>query len=114
MIPVSAPFQPAWAAPTTRLAGSANRIGPQSAVFQVHSAEAVIVEAPFSERPRADAMATRVPGLALGTVIRRRFSATAAGSSLEPSPPLRLAYRPSDTPPSRVGLPPAALPVPSV
>ncbi|WP_298965343.1 peptidoglycan editing factor PgeF [uncultured Methylobacterium sp.] len=37
-----------------------------ASVFQVHSAEAVIVEAPFSERPRADAMATRVPGLALG------------------------------------------------
>ncbi len=30
--PVNAPFQPAWAAPTTPSAGSANRIGPQSAV----------------------------------------------------------------------------------
>ena len=29
--PVSAPFQPAWAAPMTRALGSANRIGPQSA-----------------------------------------------------------------------------------
>ncbi|MGE7417546.1 peptidoglycan editing factor PgeF [Methylobacterium tarhaniae] len=35
-------------------------------LYQVHSAEAVVVEAPFAERPRADAMATRVPGLALG------------------------------------------------
>ncbi|GJD51007.1 Polyphenol oxidase [Methylobacterium crusticola] len=35
-------------------------------LYQVHSAEAVAVAAPFSERPRADAMATRVPGLALG------------------------------------------------
>ncbi len=35
-------------------------------LYQVHSAEALVVEAPFAERPRADAMATRVPGLALG------------------------------------------------
>ena len=35
-------------------------------LYQVHSAEAVVVEAPFPERPRADAMATRVPGLGLG------------------------------------------------
>ncbi|KMO13501.1 peptidoglycan editing factor PgeF [Methylobacterium platani] len=35
-------------------------------LYQVHSAECVIVEAPFAERPRADAMATRVPGLGLG------------------------------------------------
>ncbi len=37
-------------------------------LFQVHSAEVVTVEAPFptAERPRADAMVTRVPGLALG------------------------------------------------
>ncbi|MGX7706777.1 peptidoglycan editing factor PgeF [Methylobacterium sp. Gmos1] len=35
-------------------------------LYQVHSADAVVVEAPFAERPRADAMATRVPGLALG------------------------------------------------
>ncbi|TGE01480.1 peptidoglycan editing factor PgeF [Methylobacterium nonmethylotrophicum] len=35
-------------------------------LYQVHSAEAVIVERPFAERPRADAMATRVPGVALG------------------------------------------------
>lgn len=35
-------------------------------LYQVHSAEAVVVEAPFAERPRADAMATRVPGLGLG------------------------------------------------
>ena len=35
-------------------------------LYQIHSAEALVVEAPFTERPRADAMATRVPGLALG------------------------------------------------
>ncbi|WP_375466257.1 peptidoglycan editing factor PgeF [uncultured Methylobacterium sp.] len=37
-------------------------------LYQVHSAEAVVVEAPFApaDRPRADAMVTRVPGLALG------------------------------------------------
>lgn len=37
-------------------------------LYQVHSAEVVTVEAPFAAamRPRADAMVTRVPGLALG------------------------------------------------
>ncbi len=35
-------------------------------LYQIHSAEALVVEAPLKERPRADAMATRVPGLALG------------------------------------------------
>lgn len=35
-------------------------------LYQIHSAEAVVVEAPFPERPRADAMATRVTGLGLG------------------------------------------------
>ncbi|MGF3024865.1 peptidoglycan editing factor PgeF [Methylobacterium aquaticum] len=35
-------------------------------LYQIHSAEAVVVEAPFAERPRADAMVTREPGLALG------------------------------------------------
>lgn len=36
-------------------------------LYQVHSAEVVTVEAPFAEeRPKADAMVTRVPGLALG------------------------------------------------
>lgn len=43
---------------------------PQALVslFQVHSAEVVTVEAPFplDRRPRADAMVSRVPGLALG------------------------------------------------
>ena len=39
-----------------------------ASLYQVHSAEAVVVEAPFpmNERPKADAMVTRVPGLALG------------------------------------------------
>jgi polyphenol oxidase len=37
-------------------------------LYQVHSADAVAVEAPWTaaDRPRADAMATRSPGLALG------------------------------------------------
>lgn len=37
-------------------------------LYQVHSAEIVTVEAPFpqAERPKADGMVTRVPGLALG------------------------------------------------
>ncbi len=36
--------------------------------YQVHSAEAVIIEAPFDaeSRPRCDGIVTRVPGLALG------------------------------------------------
>lgn len=44
--------------PAERLAG----------LYQIHSAEVVTVEAPFAtaERPRADAMVTRVAGLALG------------------------------------------------
>ncbi|MGY2047459.1 peptidoglycan editing factor PgeF [Methylobacterium sp. JK268] len=43
-------------------------VAPASLVslYQVHSADCVIVEAPFPERPRADGMATRVPGLGLG------------------------------------------------
>ena len=37
-------------------------------VHQVHSPDVAIVEAPWpGDRPRADAMATRTPGLALGT-----------------------------------------------
>lgn len=37
-------------------------------LYQVHSADVVTVEAPFppNDRPKADAMVTRVPGLALG------------------------------------------------
>lgn len=35
-------------------------------VFQVHSADAVTVDAPLSERPRADALVTDRPGLVLG------------------------------------------------
>jgi polyphenol oxidase len=40
--------------------------GRLASVYQVHSADCLIVEAPFAERPKADGMATRVPGLALG------------------------------------------------
>ncbi|MEX6505749.1 peptidoglycan editing factor PgeF [Jiella sp. M17.18] len=37
--------------------------------WQVHSAEAVVVDAPFSgERPKVDAVVTRTPGLAVGVV----------------------------------------------
>ena len=47
-------------------------VGQARAVFvnQIHSADAVIVTAPFAdeERPEADAMATAVPGLALTIV----------------------------------------------
>ncbi|TNC11090.1 peptidoglycan editing factor PgeF [Methylobacterium terricola] len=43
-------------------------VAPENLVslYQIHSPEVVVVEAPFAERPRADAMVTRVPGLALG------------------------------------------------
>ena len=37
-------------------------------VYQIHSAVAVSVEAPFDERPRADAMATATPGLMCGAL----------------------------------------------
>jgi len=37
--------------------------------------------------------------------MRARFSATRAGESSEPTPPLRLSYKPSDTPPVRVKKP---------
>lgn len=38
-------------------------------VHQIHSADAVIVDGPFAgDRPRADAMATATPGLALGVL----------------------------------------------
>jgi hypothetical protein len=45
-------------------------VGPDRLVslYQVHSAEVVTMEAPFpaADRPKADGMVTRVPGLALG------------------------------------------------
>jgi len=49
----------------------AERIGVSSeallSLYQIHSAEVVVAERPWTgERPRADAMVTRVPGLALG------------------------------------------------
>jgi len=34
--------------------------------YQIHSPDVVTVDAPWSERPRADAIVTRVPGLGLG------------------------------------------------
>ena len=51
-IPVSAPFQPAWAAPTTRACGSANRIIPQSAPVTPSARPGVAVAIP-SQRGRA-------------------------------------------------------------
>lgn len=35
-------------------------------LHQVHSPDCVVIDAPLSERPRADAMATATPGVALG------------------------------------------------
>ncbi len=35
-------------------------------IHQVHSADVVTISAPFSDRPRADAMVTATPGIALG------------------------------------------------
>lgn len=37
-------------------------------VHQVHSADVITLKAPLSERPRADAMVTRVPGIALAVL----------------------------------------------
>ncbi len=34
--------------------------------YQIHSADALVVSGPFSERPRCDGLATATPGLALG------------------------------------------------
>jgi YfiH family protein len=34
--------------------------------YQIHSADALIIDAPFAERPRCDALVTATPGLALG------------------------------------------------
>ena len=50
--PVSAPFQPACAAPTTRASGSANRIMPQSAPVTPSASPGVAVTTP-SQRGRA-------------------------------------------------------------
>jgi polyphenol oxidase len=35
-------------------------------IHQIHSADVVVVQAPFSERPRADAMVSNTPGVLLG------------------------------------------------
>jgi hypothetical protein len=45
-------------------------VGPQALLtaYQVHSAVAATAEAPFAERPRADAVATRTPGLMCGAL----------------------------------------------
>ncbi len=52
-----------------RMAGRLG-VGPEAlmSLYQIHSAEAVVVERPWAatDRPRADAMATRMPGIALG------------------------------------------------
>ncbi len=36
--------------------------------YQIHSARAVVAEAPWAERPQADAVASRTPGLMLGAL----------------------------------------------
>ncbi len=51
-----------------RVAASVGAPGPEHllSLYQIHSADALIVDAPFGpERPQADAMATKTPGLAL-------------------------------------------------
>ena len=50
--PVSAPFQPACAAPTTRACASANRIMPQSAPVTPSARPGVAVDDPVAARPR--------------------------------------------------------------
>jgi YfiH family protein len=61
---------PARVAENRRRMSSALGVAPDHLVslYQVHSARAVVVEAPFAHdaRPQADAMVTRVRGLALG------------------------------------------------
>lgn len=37
-------------------------------IHQVHSADVIVVDGPLAERPRADAMVTRMPGIALGVL----------------------------------------------
>lgn len=41
---------------------------PVQSVHQVHSADVVVVDQPLAERPRADAMVTRTPGIALAVL----------------------------------------------
>jgi YfiH family protein len=61
---------PKHVAENRRRIGQSLGIGPERiiTVHQVHSADAVIVERPFTERPKVDAMATSRPGLALGVL----------------------------------------------
>jgi YfiH family protein len=53
-------------------ARAAAALGAQSAAlltcYQIHSAEVVIADRPFAERPRADGVATRHPGLVCGAL----------------------------------------------
>ncbi|MEO0363335.1 MAG: peptidoglycan editing factor PgeF [Pseudomonadota bacterium] len=51
-------------------AAVASALGAEALVslHQVHSAEVVIVDGPMEDRPRADAMATKTPGVALGAL----------------------------------------------
>ncbi|WP_262296690.1 peptidoglycan editing factor PgeF [Microvirga sesbaniae] len=61
--------EPARVRENRRRMAEAVGVGPDAliSVHQVHSPDAVIVEAPWpGERPRADAMVTATPGLALG------------------------------------------------
>ena len=101
--PATAPRQPAWAAPTTRAAGSANSTGAQSAVTMPSAMPgAAVAMASASGRLSQPAVAStaRAPWTCRrarnapapsAAWMRWRFSATAAGSSSERSPALRLA-----------------------
>ena len=106
-MPVSAPFQPACAAPITRAFGSTNRIGPQSAAVTPiarPSVRVTMASARGRDAPCQGAVATTTSGewiwytvrkcagaTPICSAMRRRFSATWAGSSCEPMPALRLA-----------------------
>ena len=101
--PAKAPFHPAWAAPTTRAAASANRTGPQSAASTPSPMPGRSVTM-ASQRGRVSrvqgsvTVATRLlwhwyterragSSTPSSLATRRRFSVTAPGSSREPCPP---------------------------
>ena len=105
--PVSAPRQPAWAAPITRASASANSSGPQSAVDTPMASRGVRVtmasaRGRFSLRPRfvGDHHVGRMNLIGGEQTVRldaqRRRHARAVlgdfvGRVVEPTPPLRVA-----------------------
>jgi YfiH family protein len=60
--------QPEMVAENRRRMAARLEVRPENLLvpYQIHSPDAVIVTAPFSERPRCDALVTALPGLALG------------------------------------------------